>query len=80
MFGLSRADMLGDGWLKAILHREDVYHAWRFAVENRTPYDAGYTVLNQATKEEREAETSAKAVLSAGGEVLCYIGIVKWKS
>lgn len=77
MFGLSRADMLGDGWLKSILHREDVYHAWTFSVHNRIPYDARYSVVNQITKVERRAETSAKAVLSTGGEVLCYIGIVK---
>lgn len=79
LFGLERAEMLGNGWLKAIdiSERQKVMEFWEYAVKHNMPYDYEYMVVNQRTGEKYRAATRAFPVSSRAGQMLCYVGMVE---
>lgn len=79
LFGLERAQMLGNGWLQAVnrSERQKVMEFWHYAIEHKMPYDYEYGIVNQETLEKFHAVTRAFPVVSKDGAMLCYVGIVE---
>lgn len=82
LFGLERAEMLGNGWLKAVdmSERQKVMEFWEYAVKHNMPYDYEYAVINQNTGKRFRVITRAFPVASRSGEMLCYVGMVEMLS
>lgn len=79
LFGLERAQMLGNGWMRAVnrSERQKVMEFWEYAVQHKMPYDYEYGVVNQETMEKFKVSTRAFPVVSKDGSVLCYVGMVE---
>ena len=79
IFGLSKEEMLQNGWLYSIpeKERELVWKNWMFAVENKCPYRASYRIINQQDKKAYLIHTSASPITNDdGSRVLRYIGSI----
>lgn len=74
MFGMQQKDMLGYGWTTNIIDQQKAFLNWRFAVDNRIPYNDVYEVeLNgKIVKYISEAEESI-----SDGELIGFVGIVR---
>lgn len=79
LFGLERAEMLGNGWLKAVnmSERQKVMEFWEYAVAHNMPYDYEYHIVNQDSGEKIRVITRAFPVSSRSGQMLCYVGMVE---
>lgn len=74
MFGLEASEMMGQGWLAAVLpsERQRVWDAWEKAAKNGTPYEASYTL-----KSGRKVKSIAHVCFSGDNQKpLYYIGVV----
>lgn len=76
IFGLSEADMLGNGWIEGITpnERERVYTIWKSAVEKKIPYECSYTIRNVKTGKKYDATTRALP-LRKEDHLIGYLGI-----
>jgi PAS domain S-box-containing protein len=78
LFGLSRDQMLGRGWMAA-LHPEDgqkVYEQWRDTIEHWRPYRVNYRLVRDGTRESLTVEASATVMQSATKHPICIWGRV----
>ena len=78
LFGLSRDQMLGRGWMAA-LHPEDgqkVYEQWRDTIEHWRPYRVNYRLVRDGTREPLTVEASATVMQSATKHPICIWGRV----
>lgn len=77
LFGMSREEMMGFGWLNAVApeHRQGVHADWMWALKTDAPYRATYRVENQrdgsSTWVKTEAFTAKK-----DGVVIAIAGIL----
>ena len=77
MFGLTEAEMLGDGWLNA-LHPEDIeptYKQWMNTIANSYPYKARYRIIVGNTVIHVEAQ--AKILRDKNGKAISALGTIK---
>lgn len=80
MFGLTEAEMMGNGWLESVgrsqLEKDSVYNSWRAAVQKSIPYKDKYW-LTPREGDALEVMTYAQALRSQKtGNVLIYRGVV----
>jgi len=78
LFGLTEAEMMGHGWLKAIKETEvaTVRHTWATSITDGIPYECDYTVVHRASRTEWKCHTSAVAVTDQSGKTVGYLGTV----
>jgi PAS domain-containing protein len=78
-FGMDAADFAGNGWLRAIdkSERQEVFEAWKSAVQNNMPYESEYTVVNQRTHERTKCRSKAYPAKLKSGELVWYVGTVE---
>lgn len=76
MFGLSQAEMLGNGWLKPIVDKQTAYQNWKRCQEHNIPYDDTYEVSvdGEIKKYWTQAEPSMDEDKTI---ILGYVGIVR---
>jgi PAS domain S-box-containing protein len=76
MFGMSKDEMLHQGWLMGVKHteRQHVWEQWHIAIKNDIPYEAEYTVVNQKTRVESKVRVTAVAHKNLDGQVLGFYG------
>jgi len=78
LFGISRDQMLGRGWMAA-LHPADnqrVYEQWRDTIEHWRPYRVNYRLVRDGTNEPLTVEASATVMQSATKHPICIWGRV----
>lgn len=83
MFGLTKAEMLKFGWLKAISNpreKEDVREALRYSVEERISFSVNFNIVNQRTKTTYLIEMVADPVWDERGNPLWFFGKAKIKT
>jgi len=78
LFGLSRDDMLGVGWLRAIHETERlrVHDNWRESIERCLPYSDTFPIVNQRTGVVLPVRSKAYAVVIED-ELLCWVGYIE---
>lgn len=76
MFGISQAEMLGNGWLTPIVDKQKAYLNWKFSVDNGTPYRDDYQIEvdGKIFNYHTEAEPS---IGDDNAGILGYVGIVR---
>lgn len=76
LFGLSPAQMLGNGWASAIDHteRQQAVQRWIESVSSGTPYQDEYTILVRGGR--RRVRTQAFRHVNEDGDVVLYVGYV----
>ncbi len=79
LFSMSRDEMLGNGWLKAIPPDERVeqWTGWMDAVKAGIPYDSVYNVVNPRHAVERLVRATAVAITDDQNHVIGYYGLVQ---
>lgn len=79
LFGMERAEMLGNGWLRAIESDDKVrvYNTFTEAIKNRIPYSCHYTVVNQRTGQRTKCYTSAEVTRGPDDKVIFIHGTVE---
>lgn len=80
IFGLTREEMLGRGWLEAIERsneREAAWNEWARSVSSHIPYRHDYNITNQRTGKTAHYTTTSRTILDADGEVVRYVGFVR---
>lgn len=74
MLGMQPAEMIGNGWLRNIVKREEIYSKWIGSIENKLPYSDVITVkLGQRTT---QFELNTLPVLT-DGRYQAYVGTIK---
>lgn len=78
MFGMSFADMMGNGWLSAICEpdRKRVWKDWLENIQLDIPYDSVYNVCNVESGEKYSCRAHAVAHRDIKGNILGYYGTV----
>lgn len=76
LFGLSKQEMRGSGWLGGIepAERERVYNIWTAAVQKKIPYECQYVVRNAKTGRRFEVRTIALPLYNSNHEIIGYQG------
>lgn len=76
LFGLSRAEMMGRGWLAGIApdDRARTWQRWQESISARIPYETSYLVRNQRTGQRWSITTVAVPIIDANGAVAGYYG------
>jgi len=77
LFGMSREEMLGLGWLNAVVpeHRQTVYADWMWSIKVDAPYRAEYKVENQRDASSVWVKTEAFTA-KKGGVIIAIAGIL----
>jgi PAS domain S-box-containing protein len=78
LYGASREDMMGFGWLNFIKQseREDAKHNWENAIENDNQVNYKYTVISGDTGEEIKCKYTAVIKRNDKFEIISILGIV----
>ena len=79
LFGQTKEQMLGRGWLESIpnnTERDEAWGAWSDSVNNHIPYRDHYPVRNLRTGTIKHCATTSVTVHDAEGAVVRYIGYV----
>lgn len=77
LFGMSKADMMGFGWLLGVSEadRDRTNEVWLKAVKNQRPYEATYHVSNR--RNGKFFSVTARGLpLMAGSEIVGYHGVL----
>lgn len=76
MFGLSQTEMLGNGWLKPIINKQEAHSNWKRSVEYNIPYEDTYElkVDGEIKKYHTQAEPSMDEDRTV---ILGYVGTVR---
>lgn len=79
MFGLSEAEMLGAGWLTAIVpdQRQKCWEGYQKSIESDIPYEWNYEVINHKTREKFFCRTEMFVLRDSKGKPILYQGIVE---
>lgn len=78
LFGLSAADLHGNGWLRAIVgadERARVWSSWMRAVKDGIPYEDEYVI--SAGGKLKRVRTYTRSTRGSDGKVLCYHGLAR---
>lgn len=78
LFGMERAEMLGNGWLKAV-DSDDKQRVWRTfkeSIEQNIPYSSNYTVVSQRTGQRIYCYASAEVTRTPQNKVIFIHGTV----
>lgn len=79
LFGLSEEEMLGNGWIKAIVprDRQACWDGYQKAIASDIPYDWSYVVQNQRTRECYKCSTEMVVLRDGCSKAIVYQGIVE---
>jgi PAS domain S-box-containing protein len=78
LFGLSREEMMGNGWLEGVIpsDREKAFDAWNAAVSKNLPYECEYTSRNHRTGETIKVRTTAEPMFDRDERIIGYHGVL----
>lgn len=74
MLGMQPAEMIGNGWLKNLVKREDTYNKWVSCIENKIPYSDVITVRFSGRQSQFEINTLP---VLTDGVAMAYVGTIK---
>ena len=79
LFGLDASNMLGRGWLRAIIpaDRETVWIRWQESIHNNIPFEAEYEVQNVRTRERFRVQTTVIKTIVREGKPITCVGLVR---
>lgn len=81
MYGLTESQMIGNGWLRAVVaeERQSVYDKWMGAVRNDFPYECRYRVrcCAEGGGETFEVQATAVAIRDSSGKIIRFYGSVE---
>lgn len=80
LFGMPRKDMLGRGWLRAVISQEErhrVWTAWLKDAKQLIPYSDEYEIINQRTQKPLKVRTSTVVYKAKSGKVLGFHGLIR---
>lgn len=76
LFGMDYEELLGNGWLSSVHERdrERIFKDWKNLIDKNIPFQASFTAVNQATREELEVWTKVEVVRDSVGQTLHFFG------
>jgi len=79
LFGIDASNMLGRGWLRAVVpeERENVWLRWMECLRNGIPFESEYTIQNHRTREKFRVSTYVIKTIVRDDKPVTYVGIIK---
>lgn len=79
LFGLTEEELLGKGWLKALLDqekRQEVWQSWDDAIKQDIPYEDYFTIKNAKTGKSVKCKATAIAHRTRKNKIIGYYGTI----
>ena len=74
LLGMQPIEMVGNGWLRNISKREDIYAKWMSSIENKIPYSDVISVKLGGRSTQFELNTLP---VLTDGKAVAYVGTIK---
>lgn len=76
LFGMAMTDMLGNGWMNAVVDKATVWEKWHKALEGEYPYEDQYCIRNKQTGDHFMVEVKTITIRD-DNKIIGHYGIVK---